>query len=74
MAVLSDSVAQEVKTISSGSAFMNLATSSRARATNFATSPPNACMELGLPYKSQRNGNITSRTSGATRVVALLSR
>ena len=74
IAVLSDSVAHEVNTISSGLQLTNLATSSRARATIFATCPPNACIELGFPYSSQRKGVMTSLTSGATIVVALLSR
>ena len=49
IAALSDSVAQPVKTTSSGSALRNRATSSRARETNRATLPPKACIELGLP-------------------------
>ena len=73
-AVLSLSVAQEVKSTSSGSQFRNAATCSRAFVTYAATCPPNACMEDGLPYSSPKKGIIASRTSGATRVVALLSK
>ena len=49
IAALSDSVAHEVKMISSGEQFTKRATSSRARSTYLATRPPNACIELGLP-------------------------
>ena len=74
IAVLSDSVAHEVKNTSSGSQLKKAATCSRARCTCFATCPPKACMEDGLPYSSPKNGIIASRTSGATCVVALLSK
>ena len=74
IAELSDSVAQEVKITSSGEQLRNAATSSLDRSTNFATCPPKACIELGLPYSSPRKGSITSRTSGAICDVALLSK
>ena len=74
MAVLSDSVAHEVKRTSSGWQLKKAATCSRAFSTCLATCPPKACIDDGLPYSSPKKGIMASRTSGATCVVALLSK
>ena len=74
IAVLSLSVPQLVKMISDGSALMSAATCSRAFSICRFTPPPNACMLDGLPHNSLKKGIIASTTSGATCVVALLSR
>jgi len=75
LAVLLLSVAQEVKRTSDGLAWP----SKRAtvlRAARMASAGPRAAsyIELGLKYSPDRNGEIASTTSGATCVVALLSR
>ena len=72
--MLSDSLPQLVKTISEGSAWMSAATFARAVSSSSWTAPPNTCMLEALPYRSVKNGSIASTTSGATFVVALLSR
>jgi hypothetical protein len=75
MAQLSDSEPHEVKTISLVSAApIKLATCSRDSSIARFISRPSVCAEEGFPKMSLRNGRIASSTSGATRVVALLSR
>jgi len=74
MAVLSPSVPQEVKISSSGRQPRWAAMVARASFRRTPTSPPKECMLDGLPYSSEKYGSMTSRTSGATMVVALLSR
>jgi hypothetical protein len=74
MAALLLSVPQLVKTILRGSAPMSLATCSRASAIMRAGALARSYALDGLPQCSVRHGNIASTTSGATRVVALLSR
>ena len=68
---LSDSVAPEVKTISSGAAPMRAATCSRARSTARCASWPNAWLRPdGLPYFSPKNGSMAATTAGSAGVVA----
>ncbi len=75
MAVLSDSVPQEVKTISESSSAPSRAwTWPRAFLMARPTRSPNWCMDEGLPNCSVKKGSMASTTSGATMVVALLSR
>jgi hypothetical protein len=54
MAALSLSVPQAVKMISSVEAPSRSATRWRASLTFACTWPPKKCMELGLPYNSQK--------------------
>ncbi len=75
MAVLLLSVAQEVKRISEGSTPpRKRATVSRPRLMAWAAGEARSYIELGLKYSAAKYGTIASRTSGATAVVALLSR
>ena len=75
MAVESDSVPQEVKTISeSCSAPSRSCTCLRACLMARPTLSPNLCSEEGLPNCSVKKGSIASTTSGETMVVALLSK
>jgi hypothetical protein len=73
-AVLSLSVPQEVNTISSGTAFKRFAICSLALLICLPTCPPKLCMLEAFPYISLKKGSIASTTSGATCVVALLSK
>jgi hypothetical protein len=74
MARLLDSVAPEVKMISSGWAPMALARRSRADSTSFAAAHPYACVrEAAFPNCSVMHGSIASTTLGSTGVVALWS-
>src|SRR4051812_39984570 len=74
MAVLLLSVPQLVKTISRGSAPIRAATFSRAKSTALIRSCPKEYALEGFPHFSVKYGSIASITSGATRVVALLSK
>jgi len=74
MAALLLSVPQLVKTMWRGSAPMSAATCSRAVSIMRAGALARPYALDGLPQCSVRHGNIASTTSGATRVVALLSR
>ena len=74
MAVLSLSVPQLVKMISSGSQPSRPATRCAALRYLLPTWPPKVCMLEGLPYISPRYGIISSMTSWSTFVVALLSK
>ncbi|GIT12684.1 MAG: hypothetical protein CM1200mP34_0900 [Verrucomicrobiales bacterium] len=65
---------QLVKTTWRGSAPISLATCPRAASIIRAGSVARSYALDGLPQCSVRHGNIASTTSGATRVVALLSR
>ena len=74
MAVLSDSVAPEVKVISFGEAFTRAAICSRARSTaSPAVQPKEWFEEAGLPKWFVRNGTMASNTRGSTWVEAWLS-
>ena len=71
IARLSDSVAPDVKTISSGCAPTSAATCARPSATACAASWPNTCCRLdGLPNCSVKYGSIAESTCGSTGVVA----
>jgi hypothetical protein len=75
MAVESDSVPQDVKTISeSSSAPSSACTCLRACLMARPTRSPNWCSDDGLPNCSVKKGSIASTTAGSTMVVALLSR
>ena len=63
---LFDSVAPEVKTISSGSAPMKAATRPRASSSVSVASSPTPCSEAGLPNRSVKYGSIASTTRGST--------
>ena len=69
-----DSVPFEVKTISAGVALSSRATDARASPTFSFAASPNACLLDGLPQVSRRHSSTGARHSGATVVVALLSR
>ncbi len=68
------SVALAVKRMSAAFAPTSAATRARASPTARLAAMPGACGLEGLPNSPDRCGSIASRTSGASGVVALLSR
>ena len=72
--VLIDSVPPLVNRISSTAHLSRPATCDLAISTPRRACCPNRCMLEGLPHHSSKYGSITSTTSGAGIVVALLSR
>ena len=74
MAVESDSVPQEVNTISESCAAPSSAcTWLRASLSAWPTSLPKLCIDEALPNCSVKNGSMASTTAGSQAVVALLS-
>ncbi len=63
---LLDSVAPEVKTISSGCAPKKRATRARASSSAAVASSPIPCRDEGLPKRSVMYGSIASTTRGST--------
>src|SRR5436853_1588363 len=74
MARLSASVPPETKTISDGAALINSAICLRAVSTAALARCPKECTDEAFPMSPEKYGNIDSITSGATSVVALLSK
>ena len=71
MAMLSDSVPPDVKTISSFPTRRKCAICSRAISSPSRASRPNAWTLDGLPNRSSKYGSIAATTSGWTGVDAL---
>jgi hypothetical protein len=70
IARLHDSVPDDTKHISAGSAFSAAATVSRAASIAIRARLPQRCRLDGLPYSVFRYGSIALRTRGSTGVVA----